>query len=495
MNKKSELLYLLKLVIILSLSLGMFEPVRAEEELPAPGFTSIVMNTQGITLNISEVEGADLYEVEIDGHDPIEVVSLTYTDKNVLRKAGQPFTYRVRAYDIESDSYSSYSEAVTVIFNPFSGDVEEESSYSDAVAWAYNNGIVNGLSGQDDMFGPQDSVQRQHFTIMLWRYAGQPKGSTTNRFADLKKVGSSARKSILWAAGRKIIKGFKKGKKTYFKPTASITREQALIMLYRYAGSPKVSAAMKNDLYETCSDDFSSCNGASVNAMAWALDEGIFIGTPDEEGKIFINPKDECIRTELCVFLRNYFVEKTAENVGMNLATYPLDIDSPYYRLAHKIVTIAKNEPSKAENSKGVTKYGKYFGHPTAEWCTEFIIWCSIKAVEQLDDPRVKGLYPRVTDSEAAIRYYKRHNAYFKRGAIVPRIGDLIFFDTNHDGTSDHTGLITKVQYDSKKKKTYIYTIEGNIPGDNPSIYIRKRKFASTNSIILGYGTYFVSDD
>lgn len=186
--------------------------------------------------------------------------------------------------------------------------------------------------------------------------------------------------------------------------------------------------------------------------------------------------------------------KEAAEAVGMQLASYPLDVDSDYFKLAQKVIEIAVNEPRRAENSSGITKYGKYFKFPTAEWCTEFAIWCAIHAEEQLDIPELYNTYPRVTSSGSAISYYKKHGGYFRRGEIIPRMGDLIFFDTDHDGASDHTGLVTRVEYSAVSDTFYVYTIEGNIPGDKPSVYIRQRKFAVTNPIIHGYGTYIVSE-
>jgi len=183
---------------------------------------------------------------------------------------------------------------------------------------------------------------------------------------------------------------------------------------------------------------------------------------------------------------------EAAAAVGMNLATYPLDVDSVYFKLADRMVQIAREEPELAEDSSGITKYGKYFGHPSAEWCTEFALWCEIQAENELNDPLLAGLYPKRDYADACIRYYRSKGTYFPRGDYVPRMGDLIFFDIDFDGSSDHTGMVTKVEYNEAEDMIYVFTIEGNIPGDSPSTRIRQRKFRITTSNIMGYGTYII---
>ncbi len=64
---------------------------------------------------------------------------------------------------------------------PFT-DVETGTWYTDAVAWAAQNGIVNGVS--DTEFAPGDDLTRQQLVTILDRYA-EAKGYDVSASADL----------------------------------------------------------------------------------------------------------------------------------------------------------------------------------------------------------------------------------------------------------------------------------------------------------------------
>lgn len=44
--------------------------------------------------------------------------------------------------------------------------------------------------------------------------------------------------------------------------------------------------------------------------------------------------------------------------------------------------------------------------------------------------------------------------------AILLKVGDIIFFDWENDGETDHTGIVEKTENNT------VYTIEGNSSGD-----------------------------
>lgn len=54
-------------------------------------------------------------------------------------------------------------------------DVASTAYYADATRWASANGIVSGYPNGN--FGPNDSITRQQFAAILWRYAGSPAAS------------------------------------------------------------------------------------------------------------------------------------------------------------------------------------------------------------------------------------------------------------------------------------------------------------------------------
>ena len=115
---------------------------------------------------------------------PDETMSRAMLATVLYRLEGQP----------EKEAMSAYS------------DVSDGAWYADSVAWAVENGIVNGYG--DGQFGPNDSVTREQFVVMLWRYVGSPRaGRRDLDFADAEQVSGYAREALCWAVENGVLKG------------------------------------------------------------------------------------------------------------------------------------------------------------------------------------------------------------------------------------------------------------------------------------------------
>ena len=106
-------------------------------------------------------------------------------------------------------------------------DVPAGQWYSDAVAWAAANNIVNGYD--ETTFGPMNAVTREQMAAILFRYE-QYKGlenvtleENLNRFPDQNKISAYAIPALQWAVGQKIINGNADGT---LDPTGTATRAQ-----------------------------------------------------------------------------------------------------------------------------------------------------------------------------------------------------------------------------------------------------------------------------
>ena len=106
-------------------------------------------------------------------------------------------------------------------------DVPAGQWYSDAVAWAAANKIVNGYD--ETTFAPMNAVTREQMAAILFRYE-QYKGlenvtleENLNRFPDQNKISAYAIPALQWAVGQKIINGNADGT---LDPTGTATRAQ-----------------------------------------------------------------------------------------------------------------------------------------------------------------------------------------------------------------------------------------------------------------------------
>ena len=106
-------------------------------------------------------------------------------------------------------------------------DVEEDSYYYDAVVWAVENGITNGVSATE--FAPDAICTRAQVVTFLWRAAGEPKVEAEMSFADVED-GAYYYDAVVWAVDNGITNGVSA---TEFAPAADCTRAQAITLIYR----------------------------------------------------------------------------------------------------------------------------------------------------------------------------------------------------------------------------------------------------------------------
>ena len=111
---------------------------------------------------------------------------------------------------------------------PFT-DVSDGVWYYDAVLWAVEQGITNGMTA--DTFCPEEPCNRAQVVTFLWRAAGEPGvNQRTHSFTDVKE-GKFYYEAMLWAAEQGITNG--DNSTTIFNPEGECTRGQVVTFLCR----------------------------------------------------------------------------------------------------------------------------------------------------------------------------------------------------------------------------------------------------------------------
>ena len=163
-------------------------------------------------------------------------------------------------------------------------DVPTNAYFADAVKWAVDKGITNGLS--DTMFGPYESCTRAQIVTFLWRAAGSPEPKTASSFTDVPANAYYA-KAVAWAVENGITNGMTE---TTFAPDATCTRAQSVTFLHRVL---KGSASGSTNFTDVASDAF------YADAVNWAVANNVTNGTSNTT----FSPNADCTRAEIVTFL------------------------------------------------------------------------------------------------------------------------------------------------------------------------------------------------
>lgn len=133
-----------------------------------------------------------------------------------------------------------------------------------------------------------------------------------------------------------------------------------------------------------------------------------------------------------------------------------------------QIVTIAKSQLG----NEGGQKFWSWYGFSSREeWCACFVSWCADQA-----GMIQNGTVPKFSLCTEGVNWFQTQGKW-KSGGSVPTPGTIIFFDWDHDGASDHVGIVENCD------GTTVHTVEGN-SGDR----VKQNSYSINSPSILGYG-------
>ena len=119
-------------------------------------------------------------------------------------------------------------------------DVYAGEWYANAVAWAYETGVVTGDTNAKKFF-PNADVTREQLALMMFRYATYKEYdvSASSDLAGLKNaenVSNWALDGVKWAVGQGLISGIEKNGVKDLAPQGNATRAQVAAILQRFCG-------------------------------------------------------------------------------------------------------------------------------------------------------------------------------------------------------------------------------------------------------------------
>lgn len=115
-------------------------------------------------------------------------------------------------------------------------DVPDGQWYTDGIAWASANGVVNGMG--EGRYAPELAVTREQLVTMLYRYekdyrkADVTGGGELSGFPDAQAVSSWAEEAVSWAVGTGLLQGRNSGE---LDPAGTATRAEVATILQRFS--------------------------------------------------------------------------------------------------------------------------------------------------------------------------------------------------------------------------------------------------------------------
>lgn len=173
---------------------------------------------------------------------------------------------------------------------------------ADAINYVVDAGLFTGATATT--FEPETAMTRGMFVTVLGRLA-DAEGDEEQSAAQFSDVAANAYYApyVAWAAENGIVSGTEPDR---FDPDAPITREQMAALLYRYAQFQGNDTTAADAVIEQFSD-YASVSDYAVDAMNWAVENGLMNGTDNS----MLAPLGNATRAEVATILMR-FVENAA---------------------------------------------------------------------------------------------------------------------------------------------------------------------------------------
>ena len=157
---------------------------------------------------------------------------------------------------------------------------------------------MNGMS--KTMFGPNVELNRAMMVTILYRIAGEPEVSGTSAFVDVPN-GEFYTDPVIWATGNGITNGLDS---RHFAPGKSLSRQELVTFLYRFAGVMGYDRTATTDL--SAYTDADKVQPYAVQAFQWAVASGVVNGTSETT----LSPEAFTTRAQICIMVRRLLVQQ-----------------------------------------------------------------------------------------------------------------------------------------------------------------------------------------
>ena len=259
-------------------------------------------NDGSVTVSSTSPANGSTVIITATPKDGFEVSNVVVTDKNgntiaVTDNGNGTFSFVYGGSDVKIDVEFAPAEqgntgdtTDTITYR----DVAAGAWYSEAVAFATENGVMTGTSA--DTFSPNLEMSRAMLVTVIYRLEGEPAVSGAAHFDDVAS-GQWYFAAIAWASENGIANGV--SDKT-FAPNDDISREQMAAILFRYANYKGYDTSARADL--SAYSDAGSVSAYAEESMRWATGAGLITGMENST----LSPNSNATRAQVATILMRF---------------------------------------------------------------------------------------------------------------------------------------------------------------------------------------------
>ena len=168
----------------------------------------------------------------------------------------------------------------------------------DAADYMVGMGYMNGMS--QTMFGPNVELNRAMMVTILYRIAGSPAVDADATFTDV-PANTFFTDPVAWAVENGVTNGVSA---SLFAPDKSLTRQELVTFLYRFAGVMGYDRTATTDL--SGYTDAAKVQPYAVEAFQWAVASGVINGTSETT----LSPENTTTRAQVCIMVSRLLLQQ-----------------------------------------------------------------------------------------------------------------------------------------------------------------------------------------
>lgn len=187
----------------------------------------------------------------------------------------------------------------------FFEDVQERDWFYNSVMYVHGKGMMSSVLKSRNIFAPMTDTTRNMVVAVLYRLDSTdelsewkvPLTGEPIQFSDQARIPAWAGEAVAWAVSNGVVKGYRDGT---FGGEREISREELVVMLYRYADSRGCDVSVKADL--SVYEDADTVGKYAREAVEWAVSAGILEGVT----KTRLDPAGTATRAQVAAMLERF---------------------------------------------------------------------------------------------------------------------------------------------------------------------------------------------